>query len=208
MLAVLVMLTGVLAPSMGDFINDAKNTSAKANLETLCAAVGTLLKDTGETFLLRDGHPGTDGLVRRDVSNRVKLLVGAGPAPSTRSKDHQQDKDIDWDAPVENDAVQTFSDQLIANEPGGRRELAYRTGAPYGWRGAYLGTEPNADPWGHRYAANVEFLGSPSGNTSDLKTGSVVVLSAGPNGRAEMPFHSFGAEHRGDDLFCVISGTK
>ena len=52
-----------------------------------------------------------------------------------------------------------------------QRRIRRTGGSP--WRGAYMNAPIDPDPWGNRYAVNVEFL---TGGTED-----VVVFSAGPD---------------------------
>jgi hypothetical protein len=78
--------------------------------------------------------------------------------------------------------------------------------ADFGWRGAYLPGPIGADPWGNRYAVNVEFLAKalgagPSGNVND-----VFVVSAGQDGTIDTRFDTDGVTTGGDDLIYVISG--
>lgn len=209
-LAVLGLLTSVLAPSMGDFVSDAKQTNAKASLDTLCASLDTMLRDTGETFFLRDGHSGPSGTVSHDASNRVEMLVGDGRTPDVRDEIvRTPSSDVDWNTRQDNAAVQSFGDHLVVNQPSGTPTFAYRTGGRFGWRGAYLGTDIFADPWGRRLAANVEFLGSPSGGAEPSGSlNSVIVLSAGPNGIIETTFASAGVARGGDDVHCLLSGVS
>lgn len=209
-LAVLGLVTGVLAPSMGDFVSDAKQTNAKSSLDTLCATLDTMLRDTGETFFLRDGHPGPSGTVSRHATNRVKMLVGDGRTPDVRDEIvRTPSSDVDWNTPHDNAAVQSFGDHLVVNQPGGSAAFAYRTGGRFGWRGAYLGTDISADPWGRRLAANVEFLGSPGGSAEpNGSVNSVMVLSAGPNGVVETKFASAGILRAGDDLICALGAGQ
>jgi hypothetical protein len=177
----------------------------KSNLETLCAAMDTMLRDTGETFFLRDARA-ESGRINREASNRVDMLVSDGRLPDQRDEIlRTPSSDVDWTTPLDNDAVHRFSDHLVLNQPGGERASAYRTGGRFGWRGAYLGSSIPADPWGRRFAANVEFLGSPAGTSAPTGSiNSVIVLSAGPNGVVETRFASTSLERGGDDLFCAI----
>ena len=71
--------------------------------------------------------------------------------------------------------------------------------AEHAWRGAYLPGPIGPDPWGTRYAVNVEFLAralgaGPSGNVND-----VFVISAGPDRVVDTRFDVDGATPGGSD---------
>jgi hypothetical protein len=72
---------------------------------------------------------------------------------------------------------ETLTRQLIVGPPE-------TTGAGMGWKGPYLHTEPQPDPWGNRYVINIG-ASDPRGSGAPR---SVWVLSAGPNGIIETAF--------------------
>ena len=117
----------------------------------------------------------------------------------------------DWDDVVDNAAVQRLEYFLVDNRPSNARANAYRTAssmsvvaefdpdsgalynAEHAWRGAYCAGPIGPDPWGTRYAVNVEFLAralgaGPVGNVND-----VVVVSAGPDRVVDTQFDIDGA---------------
>jgi hypothetical protein len=76
------------------------------------------------------------------------------------------------------------------------------------WRGAYLPGPLGPDPWGFRYAVNVEYLGrapgaGPAGNVND-----VLVLSAGNNGLIETRYDTDGAASGNDVIYVLGGGTR
>lgn len=76
---------------------------------------------------------------------------------------------------------------------------SYSTAAS-GWRGAYISAPVDPDPWGNRYAVNVEYLrGASTAND-------VFVLSAGPDEEVdtEYSFTTGGARPGDDDITSVI----
>ena len=52
-LMVLAILTSVLAPSIGDYVNDARQTKVREDLEALGTSVARLVRDTGLPFPVR-----------------------------------------------------------------------------------------------------------------------------------------------------------
>ena len=121
----------------------------------------------------------------------------------------------DWTAPLDDGSVQELDYFLVENTPSGLTANAYRTAADvpggfqnsdFGWRGAYLPGPIGQDPWGSRYAVNVEFLAKalgagPSGNVND-----VFVLSAGANRSIDTRFNTDGVTALADDIIFVVAG--
>ena len=79
MLAVMVTLGSVLAPSIADYTNDAKQTVAKKDVEAIGAGILQLLRDTGSRCLR------LVGTTECTTTNRVDLLVSGGSDPATAS---------------------------------------------------------------------------------------------------------------------------
>ncbi|HEY4636540.1 MAG TPA: type II secretion system protein, partial [Rhodospirillales bacterium] len=75
-LMVLAILTATLAPTLGDYVNDARQTKAKEDVEALGASVVRLLRDTGLPFVVRVVGAGAAS------TNRVDLLVTEGALPT------------------------------------------------------------------------------------------------------------------------------
>src|SRR5512140_527764 len=73
MLLVLMLLTGVLAPSIMDFVNDAKWVKVKEDCEAIGLTVARVTRDVGPCLKFYGDQPCTKG-------NRVDLLHGDGPA--------------------------------------------------------------------------------------------------------------------------------
>jgi hypothetical protein len=80
--------------------------------------------------------------------------------------------------------------------------------SPGAWRGAYLPGPIGPDPWGNRYAVNVEYLAralgtGPSGNVND-----VIVVSSGNNSVIEVRYDTDGAAPANDVVYVVSGGTR
>ena len=223
-LGVMSMLTAVVAPAVRTYVQTAQQAAAKRDVEAIGTALGRLLVDIGEAWLHRDGN----GSAATDppshaAANRVDLLVSDGRIPALYSGATRSSGTPEWTAAINDTTVQDLDYFLVTNTPSNSSSNAYRTatnmsvtaqfdpdsGATYNsshaWRGAYLPGPIGADPWGNRYAVNVEFLArglgtGPSGNVND-----VIVLSAGNNGLIETRIDTDGASN-GNDVFYVVSG--
>ena len=180
MMMVLSVMSAVMSPAIGDYVNDARHVKAAGDVQVLAFSFSRFAFDASMAA------PGDHDWQQFDV------LVGEGLAPEVG-----QGGDAAWTGAPDDHGVGRLEDHLITNTAG------YHTGAghpgPYwarGWRGPYLGTGIGPDPWGHRYAINV---GAWSRNGAD-----VIVLSAGPNGLIETPFIHDGTVPGGDDVVAVI----
>lgn len=81
--------------------------------------------------------------------------------------------------------------------------------AEFSWRGAYLTTPINPDPWGNRYMVNVQFLDTQPdllANFNDMAL-DVFVLSVGPDEEVDTFFAMDGAFPGDDDEIFIISGN-
>jgi hypothetical protein len=152
----------------------------------------------------------------------VDLLVGSGAVPTVSVA--RSTAGTDWDDAVNDAAVQRLEYFLVQNTPSNLAANAYRTAssmsvvgefdpdsgalynAEHAWRGAYLPGPIGPDPWGTRYAVNVEFLAralgaGPSGNVND-----VFVISAGADRAVDTRFDVDGPTPGSSDLIYVLSG--
>jgi len=124
----------------------------------------------------------------------VDLLVSEGPVPGIDGSG-----DPRWlRTPDGAGTIDGLDHYLVENTPAGSVDNAWP--APTspdsgGWRGAYLPAVPATDPWGHRYAINVRYLGTRN---------DVLVLSAGPNGRIQTPYEGSGLLPGGDDRAVLV----
>jgi type II secretory pathway pseudopilin PulG len=231
---VLAALTAAIAPSIGTYREDARQTVAKQEVETIGAAIMQMLRDTGSRCLRLVGT--TDCT----VTNRVDLLVTSGPDPVNVSATLAPDvtlpdseaatnSPVNWlpsaSAPNQQDLLE---DQLIENDNAVPYPVAgfASGGGPrmkLGWRGAYLNGPITADPWNVRYQVNTLFLtvgtnafdtaGSPDQLQEGLRETAwnrdVLVLSAGSNQVVQTSFGGLatgGVSAGGDDVIYVIRG--
>jgi hypothetical protein len=234
MLLVLMLLTGVLAPSITDFVNDARWVKVKEDCEAIGISVARLTRDVGPCLKFN----GTDGCSK---ANRVDILASDGPDVLTTdlagsatvpySSSAISPGAINWDNDSDVLVGDRMENQFAINAPAYLTPQASGGSTPVGplfglgWRGAYLSSPIGPDPWGHRYLVNTAFLaaatdaGSSSAsammailpsNGSNWMNKDVFCLSAGPNGRYETPFggcqSADGTCREGDDFVYVISG--
>jgi type II secretory pathway pseudopilin PulG len=220
------MLTAVLAPAVRNYVQGAQQTAAQRDVQAIGAAISQMLADVGEAWVSADGNGGSaTAPPSRATSNRADLLVSDGKTPTVHTA--RSGAGTDWDDAVDNDLVQKLEYYVTTNTPSNTAANAYRTapnmstttqfdpdsGAQYNaehaWRGPYLPGPIGADPWGNRYAVNVEYLArAPSPDPFTTPTGAVndvVVLSAGNNGLVEIRYDTDGVTS-GNDVFYVVSG--
>jgi hypothetical protein len=225
-LGVIALLTAIMAPAVRAYVLSAQQVAAKKDADVISASLIRFLTDVGETWVLRSGaRTGTatdQGAPSHAAANRVDLLVSDGKIPAVNVA--RSSGGTEWSAAVDNAAVQKLEYYLVSNLPSNAGANAYRiatamsgvgnfdqdSGAsynsPHSWRGPYLPGPVSADPWGNRYAVNVEFLAhaqasTPSGNVND-----VFVVSAGPNGLIENRIDADGVNASNNDVISLISG--
>ena len=231
-LMVLAILTAVIAPSAGDFVNDARNTKAKEDVEAIGTAVLRLLRDTGLPCVSDD--PAAAGNAFCSKANRIDLLVSSGDEPTVigsayaASTSQAATANLNWageNAPTGEISGQrgTIDNHLVLNTPGtgayATSSLFTAGGGPkqgIGWRGAYLTGPVGADPWGFMYQANTVFLtvasDATAGTSEGLRSGGwhqdVIVASAGSNGSMQVSFGSAGqTANSTDDVIYTVKGS-
>lgn len=224
-LMVLMLLTGVLSPSIGDFVSDAKHVKVKEDCEAIGVSVMRLMRDVGECLKF-------DGTERCFKENRVDILYSDGPDVNHGDVDsNAQDfshadiaqSPLNWWYDEKGDSLEH---QLVEN--GNRNGPQYGTpsnsvpagasiAGPHfnlGWRGAYVSSPVGPDPWGRRYLVNSVFLsvaydateGQAEGQRSGGWSYDSFCLSAGSNRIYETGFANPSCLRNGDDFVYVISG--
>jgi hypothetical protein len=235
MLLVLMLLTGVLAPTIMDFVDDARWVKVKEDCETIGVSVARLTRDVGPCLKF-------SGSGACDKANRVDILASDGPdvqaadlagsASSDFSSSAVTPGSINWDNDSDALVGDRMENQFTTNAPGYGTPQSSGGSSPVGplfglgWRGAYLSSPIGPDPWGRRYLVNTAFLATASdaSSTAAMPMLSVVkppsgsgwsnkdvfCLSPGPNGRYETYFAGCpagdGTCREGDDFVYVISG--
>lgn len=223
-LATIAALTAVIAPSIGGYVVDAQLTAAKKDVEAIGSALERMLTDVGEAWILRDGN-GTNPYdpPSRASGQRVDMLVSdAGSIPILSAT--ARVSGTDWDDAVDNAAIQKLDYYLVLNTPSNTSSNAYRDASnmsvttqfdpddgktfnsEFAWRGSYLPGPIGQDPWGRRYAVNVEFLARTQGTTGSGSVKDVIVISAGINAQIDTQFELDGVTSSSDDIFALVSG--
>ena len=227
-LMTLAILTAVIAPSAGDYINEARNVKAKEDVEAIGTGVLRLLRDTGNKCLKAASATGCTTANRIDllvsgssaasVADAAKAVSAADSAALTGTANTPYNWAPDAQAPAAGNRA-TIDDQLVTNTTVAYTAVSFTGGGgpnkAVGWRGAYLTGPIDKDPWGYRYEANTAFLGVATnaatgggeGNSDGGWTYDAVVLSPGSDGVIETPFASSGNSATGDDVIFVIKGS-
>jgi Tfp pilus assembly protein PilE len=223
-LAVASMLAAVLAPSVRNYTLSAQQAAAKADVEAIASAITRMLADVGETSIMQDGN----GAAVTDppshaAANGVDLLVSDGNIPTVQTAETGPGT-TDWNSAVNDAAIQTLEHYLVVNTPSNLPANRYRAAADmsvgfdpatggtfnseFAWRGAYLPGPLGPDPWGYRYAVNVEYLERPLGAGPAGNVNDVVVLSSGNNGIVETRYNTDGFTSVNDVVALVSGGTR
>ena len=224
-LMVLFLLTAVLSPSIADYINDARQTKAKEDVEAIGTAIQRYVRDTGFPFLVLD--PQASATTIFDAANRVDLLISDGTAPTKAAStgvassgtNYFINGSIEWDSTDgASDNVANMTPYFMSNQVDTNGLKHQHTGVTFpspggprvglGWRGPYLTGPIGPDPWGHRYAATTVFLNPSTDSTTKGTNFNVIVLTAASDGNVDtqMAEGSSGTTAAGDDLVYVLSG--
>jgi hypothetical protein len=185
LLTVTTALVAAMAPTLTSTIRHAETAAATAAMTDISVQVLEVLDDIGYADFTVDGV---------ESSTQVEMLVSDGDIP----REVSGTGDAQWQRVVNNATglVDFLERHLVTNNPRGNVANAYNPpGAPE-WRGAYLNAPIDPDPWGNRYAVNVEFL---TGGSDD-----VVVLSAGPDEQIDSLYEDNGLAAGDDDIVVLV----
>jgi type II secretory pathway pseudopilin PulG len=210
MLLVLMLLTGVLAPSVMDFVNDARWVKVKEDCEAIGLTVARLTRDVGPCLKFNGSGP-------CDKANRVDILASNGPdvqaadlqgaASTDFSSSAITPGSINWDNDSDALVGDRMENQFVTNAPGyATPQQNYPASSPVGpafglgWRGGYLPSPIGPDPWGKRYLVNTAFLAmaSDSSNGTEMPLARVV---------RDMPLPTSGRWWN-RDVFCLSPGPN
>ncbi len=224
-LMTLAILTAVAAPSINDYVQDAKDVKAKEDVEAIGISIMRLVRDTGKGALVKDGTLGVT------MENRVDLLISEGNTPAAGAaafaNANLNTTPIAWNEASTHANADTMLRQFVSNLAGYSAPSSDSFVQPgpvsgIGWRGAYLSRSIGPDPWGYRYAASTAFLLAANDAATTGSDGyrgwtkDVVVVSAGRDGIIALPFGGTGsggdagtlASSTSDDIFYVVSGNS
>jgi len=168
-LAVIAILGLILAPSVLNFLSQSRLARAHNDVEAIADAVKEFFRDSGFFPQYADGGR----------TQRIRLLVSPGAAGDA------QPGAEGWTI-TDPGSIDLISNQLVNNRPsfGGIGYPLKMTASGSGWNGPYLSAVAEADPWGNRYAVDVEFLSVMPGavEIDGQEKRAVWALSAGPDG--------------------------
>jgi type II secretory pathway pseudopilin PulG len=189
MLIVSMSMVAALVPTIASTVRRAETVAATSAMTDIRNQVIKVLSDINYTTFTIDGtKTGTD----------VQLLVSDGDTP--RECTAIATACTSWQAAV--DDVTGLTDfierHLVTNNPRGDVLNDYPVTGNNIWKGPYLNSPNDPDPWGNRYMVNVQFLGP---NTND-----VVVLSAGLDEVIGTAFASNPLAAGGDDIIVLVEG--
>jgi hypothetical protein len=227
MLLVLMLLTSVLAPSIFDYVNDARWVKVKEDCEAIGVTVARMDRDLGPCLKFT-------GTAACDEANRVDILYSDGPdvtaadvVPVDYASNNITPSAINWDNDSDALVGDNMEDQFTTNAPLYNTPLQnypaplYPVGPLFGigWRGGYLAPPIGPDPWGRRYLVNTAFLGVAIDSTAAADEGyigrwwerDVFCISPGPNGLYETYFGGCTTDHgtcrTNDDFVFIIQGS-
>jgi hypothetical protein len=185
MLTATTALVAALMPTLTATIRHAEVATATATMTNIQTQVLEMLDDVNFNSFTITGTAG---------GTHVEILVSDGDIPREVSGTGS----AEWQRPVDNATglVDFLERHLVTNNPRGNAANDYPTAGGSPWRGAYLSAPVDPDPWGNRYAVNVEFL---TGGSQD-----VVVWSAGPDEQVDSAFAQNGLAAGDDDLIVLV----
>jgi type II secretory pathway pseudopilin PulG len=230
-LLVLVILSTIMLPQLGNFNRLARYVVVKEDVGAICA---TLKKFLDEVML--SGPYQVPGGSTDAATLPTGLLVGPGQVPAdglpadtynatdqvwTLDPDALDTFEVDTDGAVAS-TIEFTADRLFwhiqVNQPGGSAnggnpEDRYKNviddpsvGSFFGWRGPYF-DNLTSDPWGTRYSVNTFGLHGGSqayggnGEADDVYMTPVICISFGPNKTADTEANMPGAWVGGPDYF-------
>lgn len=177
MLTALSILSATAAPNIQEYVDTARLTKARGDVQVLVVSMVRLMVDVGGLA----GRPGGAG------ARAPEVLVGPGDVPDATTPETAR-----WSDPLDQARVGEMTGHLVENTVG----YPVGGGAARRWRGPYV-MGLSADPWGLRYGMNIGFLNNREGYVT-------LVLSAGPNGLVETPFQMTGGRPYGDDIVGLV----
>jgi type II secretory pathway pseudopilin PulG len=183
-LTVAAILASAAAPVASRTLDRAKLARASDDAKAIKTAIDNFVN--GFTSFTPFTTTGANG------GATVEMLVSDGDIPSSAIGATIWDDVVNPAAAAEVDFLERH---LVTNAPGGAG--AYTTAGAGPWRGAYINAPIDPDPWGNRYAVNVNYFRTAT-------TNDVFVLTAGPDEEINTAFTVNGATPGGDDIIAVI----
>jgi type II secretory pathway pseudopilin PulG len=183
-LTVSAILVAAAAPVASRTLDRAKLARAVDDAKAIKTAIDNFV--SGFTSFTPFTTTGTS------VGATVEMLVSDGDIPFSAVGATIWDDVVNPAAATQVDFLERH---LVTNTPGGAG--AYTTAGASPWRGTYISAPIDPDPWGNRYAVNVNYFRTTT-------TNDVFVLSAGPDEEINTAFAVNGATPGGDDIIAVV----
>jgi len=196
-LSMLAVLTSVAAPSVSRTLAQSRLTRASSDAAAIKTAVDAFITEFTVFTPAAFTSTGATG------GDTIEVLVSDGDTPplsatiSGLGAPHTNWDDVVVCCGTEPD-IGFLEAHLVLNASLGGAG-SYSTAAT-GWRGAYISAPVDPDPWGNRYAVNVEYLrGASTAND-------VFVVSAGPDEEMDTQYSwtGGGARPGDDDIISII----
>lgn len=178
LLVATMAIVAALSPVLSATLRNVETTRAMTDMAAIRDAINNYKTD-GNTRFTNNGT--------QTVSRRMTLLVSDGDTPQIGAS-------TEWREATDGSNYGFLEEHLVFNSFNGGN--SYPTAS---WHGAYLNAPLDPDPWGNRYAVNVQWLGGGSGGSND-----VVVLSAGPNEASDSTETADPLVAGGDDLILLV----
>jgi type II secretory pathway pseudopilin PulG len=209
-LIVASILAAAAAPTARRTIDAARLTRAAADESAIGTAINNFLSNTSNNgFSINGSNPAVG------AATVVETLVSDGDIPRECNPAQGCTTAPLWTNAVDNAGGLTdfLERHLVTNNPRGSSANDYPAGAA-AWRGAYISSPIDPDPWGNRYAVNVKWLATNSNCGS--RTNDVFVLSAGPDEIIDTPYRvdvpncnagtagTGGSVPKNDDLMAIV----
>jgi hypothetical protein len=189
-----IVIIGVLAPTLSAVVRHAETTAATNAMTDIATQINTMIGTdlalAGYSYFTINGTA---------LGTQVQMLVSDGDTPVQCTA--AAAACTAWQRAVDNTGglVDFLERHLVTNNPRGSSANDYpdtEVLPDVYWRGAYLTSPIDPDPWGNRYAVNVQYLG--------LSTNDVDVLSAGPDEEIDTAYTANPLNAGGDDLIVLV----
>jgi type II secretory pathway pseudopilin PulG len=190
-LMALSILTAAMTPLATGTINRARLTRAVTDEEAIRTALNNFISDL-------PGYAGPHADGTSPGSAAIQMLVSDGDIP----RDVSATGSTTWQDTVANGArvVDFIENHLVQNQPFADVTKLYPTSGGNAWRGTYLTAPVDSDPWGNRYAVNVQYLLGVAAN----RVNDVFVYSSGPDEQIDTAFQVNGIVPSDDDIIVVV----
>jgi general secretion pathway protein G len=183
-LAIIAVLAGILTPMVTSYLDQSRASRAQADLKTLADAIKLYQRDTGQwpVYASSTDYPSTIG-----GGGGHALIGGSSGTPPGET--------ATWNVGTAL-ASSSLESYLNGNFTGVSTSNAF---PKKGFRGPYLGSNLDSDPWGSKYLLTASNLAGSSYHA--------FVISAGPDGKLDTTLNQNATDQfstGNDDIVAVI----